>query len=1441
MKVGSAPYLNKRGFGKSNYSVSEDAGCSVCNSMGRGGWRADGKCGIKGLSDDKFIVATNIASDDNTLLSSLSLDQLDCAALTISAPNMRDRWYLSAKVHSQGGDFLIDGGANSTMITKDFYETLSPRPHLVPSGVEVSVANGGIMQVHGLTTVPFSIDGRLYMMRCLVMVGLSQWGAGILGVDFQHIYKCALEGWSGKFHMNEYQHVAWAKPESALLSARLTENLYIPPRRTIPCSVTMPRTKCGGLKLRYEPTEKLAWMGVSAGPGLVSETEPRIALWNPSSMGIRLNAGTVVGALYLDIVSVRPLTEAYDENAGKQPEVLSEDGDRDDEILYPDVMPKVVEEDPLELLVAESHLIDMDEKEAVRQLLQRNKVCFALPGDSLGRTGMCTHKIDTGDAPPIKQSYRRMPLARQQRTESDLRKLLERKVIEPSKGPWGFPLVIVGKKDGTERLCVDYRKLNLVTRKDSYPLPRMDECIEALGGNKYFIALDLESGYWQIAMDEESKAKTSFISSLGLFQFKVMSFGLCNAPATFQRLMDQMLDGLKFKKCLVYIDDIVIFGKTFEETLENFECVLERIEAYGVKLKPKKCKLFRTEVEYLGRIVSQEGIKADPAKVKAVQEWPRPQTVKDIRSFLGFASYYREFQPNFAGEVAPLQAVVREGNNAGRCHQKINWSVACERAFQSVKRNLMTPPVLGYPDANGGKFILDTDASGFAMSGVLSQIQNGHEVVLSYASNGFNDRQKNYCTTKRELLAVVTYLNKFRHFIQYQGDNFMVRTDHASLKWLLHLNGGSAVLQRWLTNIGEFHMKDHHIVHRAGRLHINADALSRPPSKIRGVCNCPSCTDCGPKMLQAAMVTTRGRTRIVEQLMDILPPKDSEPVTVVDQNLVEEDDDIAEYNDPDEGVVPDDELGTIINGYPQTLMSELQMTDKDLRGLKDMIRRGLPKPESTKILGFSVEFESYMAYYTDISIVKDTLMLRWVHKSGRVYNRMLVPEQVRDELFDHFHGNLLVGHYGVNQVSRRLKQRFYWPGMENDIYRWVRACDDCSRRKDKSGQGRSPLTKELHGRRWSKISMDVLGPFPISARGNKFVLVVIDHFTKWTEAYTLPDHTAQTCAYALATNWFAMHGSPFKIQTDGAPEFMSRMLRELADVYQIEKIHSNPYRPQSQGMVERMNRVILAQLSCLVRDDISRWDDMIPLVMSAYRACVHQSTGVSPYYMVYGEEMRMPADIKFGIGDNGLDFPCRVAYMEGIRRNLRRAWEYARAQLDFTAVRQKEYYDRRARPRRFEDGDVVFRFCPPKAQRKTGPKWDGPYIVLRLIGGNTYELKTATGIIRYNGDLLKHCFGRNGMVNVVNLYRTPEYLAQIKLGIVIIKMNSYGQCVPGKDCPQKLLDLVEEYGIVPAPRPRARYNPVTILPEDLGGRVLAKSGHRVKKNLKVRKKRRLKS
>ena len=292
------------------------------------------------------------------------------------------------------------------------------------------------------------------------------------------------------------------------------------------------------------------------------------------------------------------------------------------------------------------------------------------------------HGVDVQGAPPVKISYHGVPLSKQKVAGEQIDKMLAYGVIEPSNSPWSFPTVLVTKKDGSICFCVDYRKLNALLRKDAYSLPRIDETLNTLGGAQWFCTKDLASGYWQMKMKEEDKPKTAFMTRKGLFQFRVMPFGLSNVPATFQRLMDHVLRGLQWEKCLVYLDDIIIFGKTFDETLGNLRCVMKRLKTAGLKLKASKCQWFWKSVKYLGHIFSAEGVACDPEKIEAVQSWPVPCTVTQVRQFLGFASYYRKFILNFSEIAKPLTNLTKKS-------VRFAWTNQCQNAFGNLKAKLV--------------------------------------------------------------------------------------------------------------------------------------------------------------------------------------------------------------------------------------------------------------------------------------------------------------------------------------------------------------------------------------------------------------------------------------------------------------------------------------------------------------------------------------------------------------------------------------------------------------------------------------------------------------------------------------------------------------------------------------------------------------------------------
>ena len=464
-----------------------------------------------------------------------------------------------------------------------------------------------------------------------------------------------------------------------------------------------------------------------------------------------------------------------------------------------------------------SERLSKEGKQQLTSMLNRHSNAFSKGTDDLGRTHLVEHEIQVKEGTvPIRQPARRFPFWKQSEAKDIVQDLRERDLIEPSTSPWASPVVMVRKKDNSTRLCVDYRRLNASTIPDAYPLPRIDDSLDALGDSKYFCTLDLASGYWQVGMTEDAKKKSAFITTGGLWEWKVMPFGLSTAPGTFERLMETVLAGLQWEKCLIYLDDVIVFGKTEKQTLDRLDEVLTRIEEAGLKLKPGKCVLFKKEVKFLGHLVTENGIATDPEKIKSVREWATPTSQSEVRSFYGTASYYRRFVKDFGSISKPLSRLMEKD-------RPFVWTAECQEAFDTLKNRLIEAPILAYP-RHEGRFVLDTDASGMGIGAVLSQVQGEQERVIAYASRGLSKSERNYSVTKRELLAVVTYCRYFRHYLI--GREFLTRTDHKALEWLGNFKEATGMLMRWQAELAQFNMK---IEHRPGRKHGNADGLSRIP------------------------------------------------------------------------------------------------------------------------------------------------------------------------------------------------------------------------------------------------------------------------------------------------------------------------------------------------------------------------------------------------------------------------------------------------------------------------------------------------------------------------------------------------------------------------------------------------------------------------------------
>ena len=461
-----------------------------------------------------------------------------------------------------------------------------------------------------------------------------------------------------------------------------------------------------------------------------------------------------------------------------------------------------------------------------KEMLKRNAKTFSKHGLDMGRTNLVKHHIKLTDPIPFKEAYRRILPQMYDEVKAHIQEMLDLGAIRPSNSPWASVIVLVRKKDGRLRFCIDLRRLNNRTVKDAYSLPKIESILDSLLGAKIFSTLDLKAGYWQVEMAEECKAYTAFTCGpLGFYECDTMPFGATNAPATFQRLMHDCLGDLNMRWCIVYLDDI-IFSDTKEEHLKRLEAVFQKLAAAGLKLKPSKCFLFREEIEYLGHVVSGKGISTNPKKVGAVTKWPTPKTVYDVRSFLGFVGYYRRFIKDFSKISKPIREVITGLENQSKRTAKktlIEWTEAANSAFETLKELCTSTPILAYPDYQL-PFILHTDSSSEGLGAVLYQKQEGKLKVIAYASRSVSKTEANYPAHKLEFLALKWAVCEKFHEYLYGAKTFDIYTDNNPLTCVLTSAKLDACGQRWVAKLANYNFT---IRYKCGQSNVEADALSR--------------------------------------------------------------------------------------------------------------------------------------------------------------------------------------------------------------------------------------------------------------------------------------------------------------------------------------------------------------------------------------------------------------------------------------------------------------------------------------------------------------------------------------------------------------------------------------------------------------------------------------
>ena len=924
----------------------------------------------------------------------------------------------------------------------------------------------------------------------------------------------------------------------------------------------------------------------------------------------------------------------------------------------------------------ESPLLSSEERSILEQRLLFHKDKFSASDLDMGHHTRVQHEIHLTDDHPFKERHRRIPPGMLQQVREHLRQMLDSGIIRPSQSPWSSEVVWVRKKDGSLRQCVDFRRLNARTIKDSYCLPRIEEILDSLAGAKYFSVLDLKSGYHQVEIAEHHKERTAFsVAPLGFFEYNRMAMGLANAPATYQRLMENVLGDLHLAICMVFLDDIIIFGNTFEEHLDRLERVLLRLGENGLKLNPKKCNFFQERVKYVGHIVSQKGIETDPEKTEKVRNWPRPQTPEEVRRFLGFCGYYRRFVKDFSkiakplNELMPTTAKKKKGKKPAVApeRKKWHWDQAQEDAFQQLKTSLTSPPILAFADYQK-PFELHCDASGAGLGSVLYQEQDGLKRVIAYASRGLSRAEMNYPAHKLEFLALKWSVSEKFHDYLF-GHEFTVYTDNNPLTYVLTSARLDATGHRWLAALAAYNFD---IVYKPGASNSDADGMSRLPAGPQRT----SVKDCHhiPVESVGQVCNSSQATSYVEGL--------AFSAAVVDDSF--------------------DTPGQVLHMLSDADIRNAQRKDPVLGIWVESLENN-GRPSKDIFNGYRGDHHRSLFQTADKLKLMDGKLYRVTEVEEKLVKQLVLPSCYRAEVLTMLHNE--IGHPGRDRTLSLLRDRFFWPQMYKHVEEWIAGCSRCIRRK-KPDCKRQPLVNIKTTQPLELVCMDFL-TLESSKGGYQHILVITDHFTRFATAIPTRNQTAKTTADALLNGFIVHYGIPKKLHSDQGANFESRLIRELCAVMGCDKSRTTPYHPMGNGMTERYNQTLLSMLGTLEPHKKADWKSHVAPLVHAYNCTRHESTHFSPYSLMFGRDPNLPVDLKFGLSE---DQPAQslTKYVDNLRSRLKESFDLATANADKARRKQKAYYDLKSRPADLlvDDRVLVKKVAFGEGKHKLADRWE---------------------------------------------------------------------------------------------------------------------------------------
>lgn len=1026
--------------------------------------------------------------------------------------------------------------------------------------------------------------------------------------------------------------------------------------------------------------------------------------------------------------------------------------------------------------------LNQTEEKQFQKLLEKYQDVFATNPKKPTVTNLITHKIDTGEHPPIKLPAYRIPYAHDQYVKKEIESLLENGAIEESTSPWSFPIVLVNKKDGSIRLCIDFRKLNKITKQDSHPIPNINDLLDSVNGAVIFSSVDLASGYWQIKMDEASKEKTAFVTKYGLYQWKVMPFGLSTAPATFVKLIDLVLNELRYKSVIMYIDDLVIFSRSVEEHLIHLEQVFERLKKANLQLKQTKCRFAQKEIQFLGYSISAAGIKPDEEKLKMIQQLPGPKDITALRSFLGLTNFYRRFIRNYSNITLPLLTLTKKDT-------KWTWNEKCEEAFQRLKGELIKAPILASPDFSL-PFTVYTDASKYAIGGILGQVIEGKERVIHYASRVLQPPEINYSTTEKEALAILWCVTKmWRNYLL--GVEFIVVTDHQPLTALSKIKDLHGRLGRWSLALQPFNFT---IKYREGEKN-HVDFLSR----LHPINNTPQPTTTSDSV---NLINTRSRQYQATEEIEVKHDEEEMKESDEDDTEHEEEEEPLSQLTADENQQPAVSFSVgekvLVKGlshpgpytityieedrYEVELDEEPRMTyyvgiEQIVKYMDPLKRLEEGKEDSSyeltgiERLNREQRADSTLAPIIE-SLEKETENCKNAHIRKQyaldnnhtlVYidpsnnklkplKRIVIPTSMKKEILETFHDSPLAGHLGITKTYQKISSRYYWLNMAIQIENWIKSCEQCSRKKlAKSVQHpiRSilPNSDPLFSAPFSEVVVDTLGPLTTTKRKNSYIVIFIDRLTRFPEAFPVKNQKSTTIARLLVNEIIPRYGAPRTLLSDQGSNYLSKLCRDVYNWMSISKLQTSAYYPQCNGLVERFNHTIINMIAMFTNERQDDWDEGINQVLFAYRSAINQSTGFSPFFMLHGYSPRYPADLLVTTEEHYGNYS---QYLHHVIENIKTAHEIAKENLQKIDQRLANSNINLKKLPEYDVGDKVLLFNPAGEEGKSSKllfKWKGPWKVIKRLSPVNYRIK-----------LLNNTDERKKILLTTHVYRMRRYV-----------------------------------------------------------------------------------